>query len=79
MPAALNAVLSTTSVSLGAIRAWLFSDIVLAAVLIGAAALLVGGSHATGLALAYLAAYVATDLALGAPLSKRLRTAAAEG
>jgi len=79
VPAALNSVLSSTSVSLGAIRAWLFSDIVLAGVLIGTAALLVRGSHASGLALAYLAAYVATDLALVAPLSRRLRAAAAEG
>jgi O-antigen/teichoic acid export membrane protein len=79
VPAALNAVLSTTSVSLGAIREWLFSDLVLASVLVGTAALLVTGSHATGLALAYLLGYVATDLALAVPLVKRLRAASSEG
>jgi O-antigen/teichoic acid export membrane protein len=73
IPTALNNVLSGTAVGLGAMRAWLVSDIVLGVVLVGAAAALVGALGATGLALAYLAAYVATDLALAGPLAKRLR------
>jgi O-antigen/teichoic acid export membrane protein len=76
VPAALNNVLSSTAVGIGAMRAWLVSDLVLAAVLVGAAALLVGQHGATGLALAYLAGYVATDLALAGPLSRRLRASA---
>jgi O-antigen/teichoic acid export membrane protein len=75
VPAGLNNVLSSTSVGLGAMRAWLVSDVVLAAVLVGTAAVLVGGLGATGLALAYLAGYTATDLALAGPLAKRLRAA----
>jgi hypothetical protein len=75
IPTALNNVLSGTAVGLGAMRAWLVSDIILAVVLVGTAAALVGGLGATGLALAYLAGYVATDLALAGPLSKRLRAA----
>jgi O-antigen/teichoic acid export membrane protein len=78
VPAALNNVLSTTGVGLGLMREWLISDIVLAVVLVGTAALLVSSSQASGLAIAYLAGYVATDLALGAPLTRRLRAAAAE-
>lgn len=72
VPSALNNVLSSTSVSLGAMREWLFSDVVLAAVLIGAAFVLVAGMKANGLALAFLAAYIATDVALVVPLRRRL-------
>jgi O-antigen/teichoic acid export membrane protein len=75
IPTALNNVLSGTAVGLGAMRAWLVSDIVLAVVLVGTAAALVGGLGATGLAVAYLAGYVATDVALAGPLSKRVRAA----
>jgi O-antigen/teichoic acid export membrane protein len=74
IPAALNNVLSSTSVSLGAMREWLVSDVVLATVLLGTAAALVGGIGASGLAVAYLAGMVATDLMLAWPLSRRLRT-----
>lgn len=74
IPAALNNVLSSTAVSFGAMREWLFSDVILGLVLVGCAAVLVGGSQATGLAVAYLAAYAATDLALIGPLRTRLRT-----
>lgn len=74
VPAALNNVLSSTSVSLGAMRDWLVSDLVLAVVLLGTAAALVSSLGATGLAAAYLAGMVATDLVLGWPLSRRLRS-----
>jgi O-antigen/teichoic acid export membrane protein len=75
IPAALNNVLSSTSVSLGAMRAWLASDVVLAVVLLGTAAALIGSLGATGLATAYLAGMVATDLVLTWPLYSRLRIA----
>ena len=74
IPTALNNVLSSTSVSLGAMREWLVSDVVLAMVLFGTAAALVASLGATGLAIAYLAGMVATDLVLAWPLSRRLRT-----
>lgn len=77
VPAALNNVLSSTAVSLGAMRAWLLSDLVLAAVLVGTATALAAGLHATGLAIAYLAAYLATDLVLAGPVSRLLRAAEA--
>jgi O-antigen/teichoic acid export membrane protein len=73
IPAALNNVLSSTSVSLGAMKEWLVSDLALAAVLLGTAAALVGSIGATGLAVAYLAGMVATDLVLALPLGRRLR------
>ena len=73
VPCAVNSVLSSASVSLGALRAWLFSDLVLAAGLVLTAMWLVGPKGATGLALAYLVAYVATDVALAPPLHARLR------
>jgi O-antigen/teichoic acid export membrane protein len=72
VPCAVNGVLSSASVSLGAMREWLLSDLVLAGALVGTALWLVGAQGATGLALAYLAAYVATDAALAAPLRRRL-------
>jgi ABC-type enterochelin transport system permease subunit len=50
---------------------------VLAAVLLGTAAALVGPIGPTGLAVAYLAAMIATDLALAWPLSRRLRASPA--
>jgi O-antigen/teichoic acid export membrane protein len=73
VPAALNNALSNASVSIGLIRAWLLSDLVLAIVLAGVAAILAGSLQSSGVALAYLAAYIATDLALSGPLSRRLR------
>jgi O-antigen/teichoic acid export membrane protein len=75
IPAALNNVLSSTSVSLGAMGAWLASDVVLAVVLLGTAAILIDRLGATGLATAYLAGMVATDLVLTWPLYSRLRLA----
>jgi O-antigen/teichoic acid export membrane protein len=71
--AAVNNVLSSTSVGLGAMGAWLVSDIVLAAFVIGGAALLVADLRAEGLAFAYLAGYTATNLVLIKPLRRRLR------
>jgi PST family polysaccharide transporter len=73
VPAAINSVLSGTSVSVGAMREWLISDVVLAAVLLGTAAALVDTLGATGLAIAYLVGMVATDLALAWPLARRMR------
>jgi O-antigen/teichoic acid export membrane protein len=73
IPTALNNVLSSTSVSLGAMKEWLVSDLALAAVLLGTAALLVGSIGASGLAVAYLAGMVATDLVLAWPLGRRLQ------
>jgi O-antigen/teichoic acid export membrane protein len=74
--AAINNVLSSASVGLGAMAAWLVSDLVLAAFVIGGAALLVGELRAEGLAIAYLAGYIATDAVLVRPLSRRLRSSA---
>ncbi len=74
IPTALNNVLSSTSVSLGAMKEWLVSDLALAAVLLGTAAALVGSIGASGLALAYMAGMVVTDLVLVWPLGRRLRT-----
>ena len=72
VPSALNNVLSSASLSLGAIRAWLISDVVLAVAFIGTAVALIPAAGATGLALAYLAGYVATDAALARPVWSRL-------
>jgi O-antigen/teichoic acid export membrane protein len=71
--AAINNVLSSTSVGLGAMGAWFASDVVLAAFVVGGAALLVEDLRATGLAFAYLAGYAATNLVLVRPLRRRLR------
>jgi O-antigen/teichoic acid export membrane protein len=76
VPAALNNVLSSTSVSLGAMREWLASDLVLAVGLLATAVALIASIGASGLAVAYLVGMIATDLALAWPLSQRLRLAA---
>ena len=73
IPTAINNVISTAAVGLGLIREWLISDVVLSGVLLGSAIALVAGLHATGLALAYLMGFIATDLVLAAPLVARLR------
>jgi O-antigen/teichoic acid export membrane protein len=72
VPSALNNVLSSASLSLGAIRAWLISDLVLAVAFIGTAMTIVPLVGATGLALAYLAGYLASDAALARPVLVRL-------
>jgi O-antigen/teichoic acid export membrane protein len=74
IPSAANNVLSTGAVGVGAIRAWLASDVALAVVLLGGAYILVPTYAATGLAIAYLLAYVVTDAVLVYPL-RRLFTA----
>jgi O-antigen/teichoic acid export membrane protein len=74
IPSAANNVLSTGALGLGAIRAWLLSDIALAAVLLGGAVLLVPAQAATGLAVAYLLAYVVTDAILVYPVRRLFRT-----
>jgi O-antigen/teichoic acid export membrane protein len=73
---ALNNVLSSASLSLGAVRAWLVSDLVLAAVFFVTAIVVIPLSGATGLALAFLTAYIATDAALVGPVVRRLRARA---
>jgi O-antigen/teichoic acid export membrane protein len=77
VPGALNSVLSSASVSLGAIGAWLWSDVVLAAAFFSVAIILIPLVGATGLAIAYLTGYVATDLSLVRPVARRLRLAQA--
>jgi O-antigen/teichoic acid export membrane protein len=72
IPSALNNVLSSTSLSLGAVRAWVFSDLVFGAVFFGAALVLVGSQGGTGLGVACLAAYVATDAVLVWPVWSRV-------
>jgi O-antigen/teichoic acid export membrane protein len=70
IPSALNNVLSNGAVGAGAIRAWLVSDVALAAVLLGFAFALVPSHAATGLAIAYLLAYTVTDAVLIYPLRR---------
>jgi O-antigen/teichoic acid export membrane protein len=72
IPGALNNVLSSASMSLGAIRAWLLSDVVLAVAFCITAVLLIPAHGAAGLALAFLAGYVATDVVLVGPIARRL-------
>lgn len=72
IPASANNVLSNASISVGAIRAWLVSDLVLAATLVGVTLLLVNSNGAIGLSAAYLAAFVATDLVLVRPLRRAM-------
>jgi O-antigen/teichoic acid export membrane protein len=64
IPTALNNVLSQAALGLDRVGEWLVSDLVLAAVLFGAAVLLVPRFGAAGLGLAYLAGMVATCVAL---------------
>jgi PST family polysaccharide transporter len=73
IPSAANNVLSTGAVGVGAIRAWLASDVALAVVLLGGAYILVPTYGATGLAIAYLLAYVITDAVLVYPLRRLFR------
>ena len=72
IPIVVNNVLSQTALSLGAVAAWMVSDLVLAAVLLAVAVALVPGHGATGLGFAYLAGYVATDVVLAWPVCVRL-------
>ncbi len=64
LPAGLNNVLSQAAISLGRVRAWLLSDIVLAVALALAAVVSVPQWLGTGLAIAYLIGMVATCVAL---------------
>lgn len=73
IPGALNSLLSSASLSLGAVRAWLLSDVAFAVVFFAVALALVPSFGATGLALAYLGGYLATDLALAGPILHRIR------
>jgi len=64
IPAALNNALSQAAVALRRIGWWLFSDVILAVVLLGAAWVLVPSHGSVGLAVAYLAGYIATCVAI---------------
>ncbi len=76
IPGALNNVLSSAGISLDAVRAWLISDIALAAAFFGAAVGLIPTLGAVGLAWAYLIGYVVTDAVLVLPVKARLRRCA---
>jgi O-antigen/teichoic acid export membrane protein len=75
VPSAINNVLSSTAISFEFIRLWVLSDVVLAAVLVSVAASLISSSGASGLAVAYFAGYVATDVVLAIGLREHLRGA----
>lgn len=64
VPTALNNVLGQRAVAEGRLTLWVISDVALAATLAGCALVLVPATGATGLATAYLAAYVVTCLVL---------------
>jgi O-antigen/teichoic acid export membrane protein len=64
IPTALNNALGQAAVALRRIGWWVFSDVVLAIVLLGVAKLLVPSHGSVGLALAYLAGYGATCVAI---------------
>src|SRR5205823_4459029 len=72
VPSALNNALSQTALSLNRIRAWLLSDIVLAASLALFALILAPRLRATGLAAAYLGAMVLTCVVLFGPVRRGL-------
>jgi O-antigen/teichoic acid export membrane protein len=73
VPCALNSVASGAALSVGSVGAWLVSDLVLALALVSVAALLIPSLHASGLALAYLVAYVLTNVALVPALARHVR------
>jgi O-antigen/teichoic acid export membrane protein len=75
VPCALNTVLSNAAISVGAVRAWLISDFVLAVGVLGTAAALVPSLHASGLALAYLVGYMLTVLTLLPAVRRHARPA----
>jgi O-antigen/teichoic acid export membrane protein len=74
IPSAINNVLSAGALGSGAIRAWLVSDVALAVVLVVGALTLVPIHAATGLAIAYLLAFVVTDAVLVYPLRRLFGT-----
>ena len=64
IPTAMNTVLSQGAIAKGKIHIWVFSDLVLAVVLLGSSLVLVPRHGAEGLAVAYALAYTATCLAI---------------
>jgi O-antigen/teichoic acid export membrane protein len=64
VPAALNNVLGSRALAEGRVALWVWSDLALAAALVASAVVLVPPLDDTGLAWAYLAAYVASCLVL---------------
>ena len=73
VPLVLNNILSSAAISYGSVRAWLVSDVVLAAAVIALALALVPSMQAVGLALAYFGGYVLTDLALIPSVARQSR------
>jgi O-antigen/teichoic acid export membrane protein len=72
LPTVVNNVLSQTALSVGAVAAWVWSDVALAVSLAVVAAVLVPRDGAIGLGLAYVVGYVVTCLALVGPVRSRL-------
>jgi O-antigen/teichoic acid export membrane protein len=64
VPAALNNVLSNRALAEGRLALWVWSDLALSLTLAGCAVILIPALDGVGLAVAYLAAYVATCLVL---------------
>ena len=78
VPCVANDVLSSAALSEGRVRAWLLSDVALAATLAGLAVALVPAHGATGLAWAYLAAYTVSAAVLLPVLSRSRPVVVAE-
>jgi O-antigen/teichoic acid export membrane protein len=72
LPMVVNNVLSQTALSVGAVAAWVWSDVVLAVSLAVVAVILVPRDGAIGLGLAYVVGYIATCLVLVKPVHSRL-------
>ena len=72
IPTVVNNVLSQTAVSVGAVAAWVWSDVVLAVSFAIVAVILVPRHGAIGLSLAYVVGYVVTCVALVGPVHSRL-------
>lgn len=72
LPMVVNNVLSQTALSVGAVAAWVWSDVVLAVSLAVVAVILVPRDGAIGLGIAYVVGYVATCLVLVKPVHSRL-------
>ncbi len=72
LPTVVNNVLSQTALSVGAVAAWVWSDVALAVSLAVVTMVLVPRDGAIGLGLAYVVGYVVTCLALVRPVRSRL-------
>lgn len=74
VPCAINNVLSSAAISVGAIRVWVLSDIALAVGLVGLAVAMVPNLDASGLAFAYLGGYIVTNLVLAPTVLATVRS-----